>query len=92
MAQYFSRVAMRNRSSMLSRMWVGAFFHILVADLARQVLDRGSLPTATYTPMARRLMQKLSEARDQLPTSLFTITVNTPHLQAVSPTCSSLLR
>jgi hypothetical protein len=35
------------------------------------VLDRGSLATAAYTTMARRLMQKLSEARDQLPTSLF---------------------
>ncbi|KAJ7792575.1 hypothetical protein B0H14DRAFT_164049 [Mycena olivaceomarginata] len=69
---------MRNRSSMLSRMWVGAFFHILVTDLARQVLDRESLPTATYTTMACRLMQKLSEARDQLPTSLFIIGVHDP--------------
>ncbi|KAJ7847497.1 kinase-like domain-containing protein [Mycena olivaceomarginata] len=40
-------------------------------DAVKSVLDRGSLPTASYTTMARRLMHKLSEAHDQLPTSLF---------------------
>ncbi|KAF8130905.1 kinase-like domain-containing protein [Mycena galopus ATCC 62051] len=43
-----------------------------------QVLDRGSLPSAADTSRARRLIIRLSEARDQLPSSLF-ITGVTDH-------------
>ncbi|KAJ6502738.1 kinase-like domain-containing protein [Mycena vitilis] len=47
-------------------------------DAVQDVLNRGSLPTASYTTMARRLMHKLSEAHDQLPTSLFITGVYDP--------------
>ncbi|KAJ7147360.1 kinase-like domain-containing protein [Mycena filopes] len=40
-------------------------------DAVQAVLDRGSLPSAERTSQARRLIIRLSEARDQLPTSLF---------------------
>ncbi|KAF7373383.1 hypothetical protein MSAN_00547900 [Mycena sanguinolenta] len=40
-------------------------------DAAQAVLDRGSLPSAGDTSRARRLIIRLSEARDQLPASLF---------------------
>ncbi|KAF7349828.1 Kinase-like protein [Mycena venus] len=52
-------------------------------DAVQHVLDRGSLPTAMYTTTARRLMQKLSEAHDQLPTSLF---INGVHDADAHPT------
>ncbi|KAJ6476218.1 kinase-like domain-containing protein [Mycena sanguinolenta] len=40
-------------------------------DAAQAVLDRGSLPSADDRSRARRLIIRLSEARDQLPASLF---------------------
>ncbi|KAJ7748299.1 hypothetical protein DFH07DRAFT_696821, partial [Mycena maculata] len=40
------------------------------------VLDRGSLQNAQYRSKARRLMQKLSETLEQLPSSLFIPDVN----------------
>ncbi|KAJ6542648.1 kinase-like domain-containing protein [Mycena capillaripes] len=40
-------------------------------DAVQDVLDRGSLPSAEHTSQARRLIIRLSEARDQLPSSLF---------------------
>ncbi|KAK7007550.1 kinase-like protein [Favolaschia claudopus] len=40
-------------------------------DAVQHVLYCGSLPTATYANTARKLMQRISEAHDQLPTSLF---------------------
>ncbi|KAJ6476214.1 hypothetical protein C8R45DRAFT_787626, partial [Mycena sanguinolenta] len=40
-------------------------------DAAQAVLDRGSPPSADDTSRARRLIIRLSEARDQLPASLF---------------------
>ncbi|KAF7326865.1 Kinase-like protein [Mycena venus] len=40
-------------------------------DAAQGVLDRGSLPNAEHTSRARRLIIRLSEARDRLPSSLF---------------------
>ncbi|KAJ7440948.1 hypothetical protein FB451DRAFT_992881, partial [Mycena latifolia] len=46
-------------------------------DAIQGVLDRGSLP-AEYTSQARRLILRLSETRDQLPSSLF-ITGVTSH-------------
>ncbi|KAJ6529761.1 hypothetical protein B0H19DRAFT_906982, partial [Mycena capillaripes] len=45
-------------------------------DTIQHVLDKGSLPTAKYRGQARRLMGQLSEARDQLPSSLFISGVN----------------
>ncbi|KAJ7924652.1 hypothetical protein B0H13DRAFT_2315167 [Mycena leptocephala] len=47
-------------------------------DAMQHVINRGSLPTPTYTSMARKLMQKLSEAYDQLPSSLFINGVHDP--------------
>ncbi|KAJ7616201.1 kinase-like domain-containing protein [Mycena polygramma] len=47
-------------------------------DALQHILNCGSLPTATYTTKARRLMQKLSEAQDQLPTALFITGVYDP--------------
>ncbi|KAJ6538341.1 kinase-like domain-containing protein [Mycena vulgaris] len=41
-----------------------------------QVLDRGTLPNASSRSKARRLMRKMSEAHDQLPSSLFIRGVN----------------
>ncbi|KAJ7682925.1 kinase-like domain-containing protein [Mycena rosella] len=40
-------------------------------DAVQDVLDKGSLPSAQHTSQARRLILRLSEARDQLPSSLF---------------------
>ncbi|KAJ7145846.1 kinase-like domain-containing protein [Mycena epipterygia] len=40
-------------------------------DAVQDALDRGSLPSAERTAQARRLILRLSEARDQLPSSLF---------------------
>ncbi|KAJ6542652.1 hypothetical protein B0H19DRAFT_893764, partial [Mycena capillaripes] len=40
-------------------------------DAVQDVLDRGSLPSAKHTSQALRLIIRLSEARDQLPSSLF---------------------
>ncbi|KAF8183782.1 kinase-like domain-containing protein [Mycena galopus ATCC 62051] len=40
-------------------------------DAAQAVLDRGSLPSVDDTSRTRRLIIRLSEARDQLPSSLF---------------------
>ncbi|KAJ6597256.1 hypothetical protein DFH09DRAFT_877194, partial [Mycena vulgaris] len=40
-------------------------------DTVQDILDRGSLPGAQHTSQARRLIVRLSEARDQLPSSLF---------------------
>ncbi|KAJ7938169.1 kinase-like domain-containing protein [Mycena leptocephala] len=47
-------------------------------DAVQGLLDRGSLPNADYVSKARRLIIRLSEARDQLPSSLF-ITGVTDH-------------
>ncbi|KAJ6573535.1 kinase-like domain-containing protein [Mycena vulgaris] len=47
-------------------------------DAVQDVLDKGSLPSARHTSQARRLILKLSEACDQLPSSLF-ITGVTDH-------------
>ncbi|KAJ7468612.1 hypothetical protein FB451DRAFT_1006053, partial [Mycena latifolia] len=40
-------------------------------DAVQDVLDKGSLPSAQHTSQARRLILRLSEARDRLPSSLF---------------------
>ncbi|KAJ6526554.1 hypothetical protein DFH09DRAFT_1045971 [Mycena vulgaris] len=40
-------------------------------DAVQDVLDKGSLPSAQLTSQARRLIQRLSEACDKLPSSLF---------------------
>ncbi|KAJ7682929.1 hypothetical protein B0H17DRAFT_52384 [Mycena rosella] len=40
-------------------------------DAIQDVLDKGSLPSARHTSQARRLILRLSEAHDQLPSSLF---------------------
>ncbi|KAF7338786.1 Kinase-like protein [Mycena sanguinolenta] len=40
-------------------------------DAIQHVLNQGSLPAATYRGQARRLITQLSEAQDQLPSSLF---------------------
>ncbi|KAJ7082148.1 hypothetical protein C8R44DRAFT_558090, partial [Mycena epipterygia] len=40
-------------------------------DVIQHTLDQGSLPTAKDREQARRLMGQLSEAHDQLPSSLF---------------------
>ncbi|KAJ7082144.1 hypothetical protein C8R44DRAFT_562591, partial [Mycena epipterygia] len=45
-------------------------------DAIHHVLDQGSLPTAKYRGQARRLTRQLSEAHDQLPSSLFISGVN----------------
>ncbi|KAJ6542649.1 kinase-like domain-containing protein [Mycena capillaripes] len=47
-------------------------------DAVQDVLDRGSLPSAEHTSQARRLIIRLSQACDQLPSSLF-ITGVTDH-------------
>ncbi|KAJ7264457.1 kinase-like domain-containing protein [Mycena haematopus] len=47
-------------------------------DAVQDVLDRGSLPTAEYVSQARRLIIRLSEAREQLPSSLFITGVSDP--------------
>jgi hypothetical protein len=44
--------------------------HARVPPQRRQVLDRGAL-NAAYASQARRLIIRLSEAREQLPSSLF---------------------
>ncbi|KAJ7134261.1 kinase-like domain-containing protein [Mycena epipterygia] len=43
----------------------------LFLDALQDVLERGSLPSAERTSQARRLILRLSEAHDQLPSSLF---------------------
>ncbi|KAJ6526557.1 hypothetical protein DFH09DRAFT_1187479 [Mycena vulgaris] len=40
-------------------------------DAVQDVLDKGSLPSAQHTSQARRLIVRLSEACDKLPSSLF---------------------
>ncbi|KAJ7690912.1 hypothetical protein B0H14DRAFT_2194810, partial [Mycena olivaceomarginata] len=40
-------------------------------DAVQDVLDRGRLPDANYRSKARQLMQKVSEAVEQLPSCLF---------------------
>ncbi|KAK7000664.1 kinase-like domain-containing protein, partial [Favolaschia claudopus] len=47
-------------------------------DAIQHVLQCGSLPTATYANTARKLMQRIAEAHDQLPTSLFITGVQDP--------------
>ncbi|KAJ7107504.1 kinase-like domain-containing protein [Mycena epipterygia] len=44
----------------------------------QHVLDQASLPTASYSGQARRLMRQLSEAQEQLPVALFISGVNDP--------------
>ncbi|KAJ7353560.1 kinase-like domain-containing protein [Mycena albidolilacea] len=48
----------------------GTRAHVFL-DAAQAVLDRGSLPSADDTSRTRRPIIRLSEARDQLPSSLF---------------------
>ncbi|KAJ7493664.1 hypothetical protein FB451DRAFT_986174, partial [Mycena latifolia] len=45
-------------------------------DAMQDVLDRGTLPSAKSRSKARRLMRKISEAHEQLPSSLFIRGVN----------------
>ncbi|KAJ7082155.1 kinase-like domain-containing protein [Mycena epipterygia] len=45
-------------------------------DAIQYIRDQGSLPTAKYRGQARQLMSQLSEAQDQLPSSLFISGVN----------------
>ncbi|KAJ7108186.1 kinase-like domain-containing protein [Mycena epipterygia] len=45
-------------------------------DAVQDVLDRGSLPNSKYRSRARRLMRKLAETHEQLPSSLFISGVN----------------
>ncbi|KAJ6566792.1 kinase-like domain-containing protein [Mycena capillaripes] len=45
-------------------------------DAIQDVLDRGTLPNAHSRSKARRLMQKVSEAHEQLPSSIFISGVN----------------
>ncbi|KAK6969390.1 kinase-like protein [Favolaschia claudopus] len=47
-------------------------------DAVQHVLHCGSLPNATSANTARKLMQRISEAQDQLPTSLFINGVHDP--------------
>ncbi|KAJ7483795.1 hypothetical protein B0H11DRAFT_1687233, partial [Mycena galericulata] len=47
-------------------------------DAVQNLLDRGSLSNATYNAKARKLIQRLSEARNQLPVSLFITGVTDP--------------
>ncbi|KAJ6486733.1 hypothetical protein C8R45DRAFT_995676 [Mycena sanguinolenta] len=45
-------------------------------DAIQDVLDRGTLPDATLRSKARKLLHKVSEAQEQLPSSLFIAGVN----------------
>ncbi|KAJ7609207.1 hypothetical protein DFH06DRAFT_1017290 [Mycena polygramma] len=47
-------------------------------DIIQDVLDRGTLPDSNSRSKARRLMQKISAAHEQLPSSLFINGVNDP--------------
>ncbi|KAK7038630.1 kinase-like domain-containing protein [Favolaschia claudopus] len=47
-------------------------------DAVQHVLKRGTLPNAAYANIACKLMQRISEAHDQLPMSLFISGVHDP--------------
>ncbi|KAJ7085484.1 hypothetical protein B0H15DRAFT_738603, partial [Mycena belliarum] len=47
----------------------------LFLDAVHDVLDKGSLPTTDHASQARRLIHRLSEAQDQLPSTLFIVGV-----------------
>lgn len=66
-----SRASQPNVSSMSSKMCVPLLFHHLAIDYRFQALDRGFLMAQEHSRRARRLIRKLCELCDKLPSSLF---------------------